>query len=576
MTRRKFSAACALAFATTFFGCDDNSMNTTSTSTVDQSYTDAKAKGSVFVLLRDQVTGAPLANVQVTLLGADSARVLSSDSSGYVSFKGLLPGKRILKVEKAGYAGKFTTADLVDGASEVPRLQDLSFDISLPRLGPTVSGKVYYLDKSGNSIPLIAASLDLYFKSNSGENWVSGYKATTADSFGVYKFDSLPEDVDLSIRVRSKSISGNVYAASDVRSIGALKQGEARYIPVFQLEPNIEAFALLADNLDAITETDTLKLAFSLPVDTTVLHKGDIAVSNGQTDVGIVPVWSDGGRKLSIRPFSGKWITGSNQLDLVLKSGLGVVLNKSLDFIASSVSALPKQAGALTAKANVFGKDTNKVNSNTAEVTFKWGKADGAEGYDLYKKAKGNNAYLWAAKTSDAKDTTLALTTTDYFDKGDTVSFVVVAFNSKGSASLLGAPSLVLTDAIRPKLTADPGDFAPDSATADNSESKKDTAILGKATFTFTETMDTLLRPELTYENQNGTKVDRDSLAIVWIWKSATVAELSIGVLPGKNVATIDTKIGVALSAFHDENGNLFTAPTQADWTSILVKVPKP
>lgn len=579
MIRRISTSACALALAAGFFGCDDKNMN--STSTVDQSYTDTKARGSVFVLLRDQVTGAPLANAQVSLLGSDSNQVANSDSSGYVTFKNLLPGKRILKIEKAGYAGKYTAADLVDGASDVPRLQDLSFDIALPRLGPTVSGKVYYLDKSGNSIALAAADLDLYYKSSNGENWISGYKAATADSFGVYKFDSLPEDVDLSIRVRSKSIAGNVYAASDVRSIGALKQGEARHIPIFQLQPNIEAFALLADNLDAITETDTLKLTFSLPVDTTVLRKGDIAVTvagpgPGATDVGIVPVWSEGGRKLSIRPFSGKWITGGNQLKLALKSALGVALAETLDFVASSVSAPPKQAGSLSAKATVFGKDTSKVNSNTASATFKWTKADGAEGYDLYKKAKADNAYLWVAKTSDAKDTTLSLNTTDFFDKGDTVSFALVAFNSKGSAGFTGAPILVLTDAIRPKLMADPGDFAPDSATADNSESKKDTAILGKATFTFSETMDTLARPELTFENLNGTKVDRDSLAIVWTWKSATVAELFIGALPGKDVSTIDTKIGVGLAAFHDENGNLFSAPTQADWTSILVKVPKP
>jgi len=577
MIRRISTSACALALAASFFGCDDNSMNTTTTSTVDQSYTDSKARGSVFVLLRDEVTGAPIANAQVSLLGGgDSTRVLSSDSAGYVTFKNLLPGTRILKVEKAGYAGKYTTADLVDGASEVPRLQDLSFDLTLPRLGATVSGKVYYQDKSGNSIPLVLAVLDLYYKSNSGENWVSGHKTVVADSSGVYKVDSLPEDVDMTVRVRSTTINGNVYATGDVRSIGALKLGEVRYVPVFQLEPNLEAFALRSDNLDAITETDTLKLTFSLPVDTTVLHKGDIAVTNGGTDVGIVSTWSDAGRKLSIRPFAGKWITGSNQLKLELKSALGVALSEELPFVASSVSALPKQAGSLSAKASVFGKDTNKVNSNTASVTFKWTKAEGAEGYDLYKKAKGDNAYLWLAKTTSAKDTALSQDVTDFFDKGDSVSFAVVAYNSKGSASFLGAPILVLTDAIRPKLLADPGDFAPDSATANNTASKKDTAVLGKATFTFSETMDTLLRPELTYENQNGTKVDRDSLAIVWTWKSATQAELFVGVLPGKDASTIDTKIGVGLAAFRDENGNLFTAPTQADWTTILVKVPKP
>ncbi|MEN9308643.1 MAG: hypothetical protein RL173_2575 [Fibrobacterota bacterium] len=574
MTRRISTPACALALAALFFGCDDNSMNTTSTSTVDQSFADTKAKGSVFVLLRDQVTGEAIANAQVSLLGADSVRVLNTDSSGYAMFKGLLPGKRILKIEKPGYAGKFTTADLVDGASDVPRLQDLSFDMSLPRLGATISGKVYFQDKFGNSIPLIAATLDLYFKSTGGENWVSGHKTIVADSSGVYKVDSLPEDVDMTVQVRSKAIDANVYASAETRNIGALKLGEARYLPVFKLTPNIEAFALLADNLDAVTEADTLKLTFSLPVDTTVLQKGDIAVANGGTDVGIVPVWSDGGRKLSIRPFAGKWISGTNDLVLNLKSALGVELSEELAFVATSVSSLPKQAGSLSAKASVFGKDTNQVNSGTASVTFKWTRAQGAEGYDLYKKAKGNNAYLWLAKTNSVNDTVLVQDVTDFFDKGDTVSFAVVAFNSKGSAPFSGAPLLTLTDAIRPKLLADPGELAPDSATADNLESTKDTANFGKVTFTFSETMDTLQRPELTYENQNGTKVERDALSIVWTWKSASVAELAIGVLPAKNASAIDTKIGVGLAAFRDQNGNLFMAPTQADWTSILVKVP--
>lgn len=569
MIRRILPSAFALALVASLVGCDETTMSS-GTNSIDQGYVDAKARGNVFVLLRDQVTGQPLANVQATLLGSDSERVAASDSTGTVVFRNLLPGSRLLKIEKSGYAGRIQTIKLNDGSSDVPRLEDLSFDIRMPRLGATVSGKVYYVDKSGNRVPLAAAALDLYFE-NGERDWVAGHRAVVSDSLGFYKFDSLPEDVKLTILVRSKNVDGNIYMASATRSIDALKQGETRHIPVFELVPDIETFALLSSNLDAVKETDTLKLAFSLSVDTLALRKGDIAVTSGGVDVGIVPVWSDEGRKLSVAPFSGKWITGSNDLKISVKSGLGVALSKTLNFVASSVGSLPKQAGSISAKATVFGKDTNKVNSNTASVTFKWGRADQAEGYDIYKKAKGDNAYLWVAKTSANKDTTFALPTTDFFDKGDTVSFAVVSFNSKGAAPFTGAPIIVLTDAIRPKLTANPGDFAPDSV--DNTGSK-DTLDLAKAVFTFSETMDTLQRPELTYENQNGTKIDRDSLVIVWSWKSATQAELYVGVLPGKDATGIDTKIGVSLSSFHDENGNLFTAPAQADWTSVLVKAP--
>jgi hypothetical protein len=570
MTRFMSRSLSAFALLAVLAGCDDTTTNSTTTATtVDQSFTDSKARGNIFVLLRDQVSGDPLEGARVTLLGSDSTTVLQSGASGDVVFRGLLPGTRLLRLEKDGYAGRLVTVTLADGASDVPRLQDLSFDVSLPKLGAEVNGKVYFLDKTGNRMPLKGALVDLYFRSEDGFRWIAGHRSTGTDSLGEYGFDSLPEDVEIELLVRSRAIDGNVYAASGTRSIDALKSGETRYIPVFELLPDVEAFALLSDNLDAITENDALSLTFSQAVDTTALRIGDIAVVNGTTDVGILASWSSGARTLQIRPFSGKWITGSNRLVLNLKSGLGVSLAKSMNFVASSVSELPKQSGFLSAKANVFGRDTNKVNSATASVEFKWGRAAGAEGYDLYKKARGDNAYLWVAKTSDAKDTVLALNTTDMFDKGDTVSFVVVPFNSKGSAGLASAPSLKLTDAIRPKLVEAPADFAPSSL--DNSGIKEN-LVIGTAKFAFSEVMDTLARPEIVYENQNGTKIDRADLVIEWTWTSASEGALFLAVRPDKNASGLDAKISVGLSDFRDQNGNLFQAPAQADWTTILAK----
>lgn len=570
MTRFLSRSLSAFALLAVLAGCDDTTTNSTTTATtVDQSFTDSKARGNIFVLLRDQVSGAPLEDARVTLLGSDSTTVLQSGASGDVVFRGLLPGTRLLRLEKDGYAGRLVTVTLADGASDVPRLQDLSFDVSLPKLGAEVNGKVYFLDKTGNRMPLKGAVVDLYFRSEDGFRWIAGHRSTGTDSLGEYAFDSLPEDVEIELLVRSRAIDGNVYAASGRRSIDALKSGETRYIPVFELLPDVEAFALLSDNLDAITENDALSLTFSQAVDTTALRIGDIAVVNGTTDVGILATWSSGARSLQIRPFSGKWITGSNRLVLNLKSGLGVSLAKNMTFVASSVSELPKQSGFLSAKASVFGRDTNKVNSATASVEFKWGRAAGAEGYDLYKKARGDNAYLWVAKTSDAKDTVLALNTTDMFDKGDTVSFVVVPFNSKGSAGLSGAPSLKLTDAIRPKLVEAPADFSPSSL--DNSGIKEN-LVIGTAKFAFSEVMDTLARPEIVYENQNGTKIDRADLVIEWTWTSASEGALLLAVRPEKNASGLDAKISVGLSDFRDQNGNLFQAPAQADWTTILAK----
>lgn len=574
MTRSASRSLCAFALLSVFAGCEDSTTNSTTTaSTVDQSFTDSKARGNIFVLLRDQVTGAPIEEARVTLLGSDSAVVAESGTSGEVVFRGLLPGTRLLRLEKDGYAGRLVTVTLADGASDVPRLQDLSLDVSLPKLGAEVNGKVYFLDKSGNRMPLKDAVVDLYFRSESGFRWIAGHRSVSTDSLGEYAFDSLPEDVELELLVRSRSIGGNVYATSGNRTIAALKSEEIRYVPVFELLPDVEAFALLSDNLDAITESDVLALTFSQAVDTTALRIGDIAVVNGSTDVGIVASWSSGARTLQIRPFSGKWITGSNRLSLNLKSGLGVSLSKTMNFVASSVSELPKQSGSLSAKANVFGRDTNKVNSGTASVEFKWGRAAGAEGYDLYKKARGDNAYLWVAKTSDAKDTVLALNTTDMFDKGDTVSFVIVSFNSKGSAGLAGAPALKLTDAIRPRLVAAPADFTPSSL--DNSGGKEN-LVIGTARFQFSEVMDTLIRPEIVYENLNGTKVDRADLVVEWSWTTATEGALFLAVRPDKNASGLDAKISVGLSDFRDQNGNLFQSPAQADWTTILAKAAAP
>jgi len=547
-------------------GCEDTM---TSTSQETTTYTGNKLAGHVYVLLRDQVTSSPLAGAKVSLLG-DSATVHATDSLGWTSFSGLTPGQYLVKVEKTGYAGRIVTATLVDGSSDVPRVVDVSLDLDLPRLGASATGKVYSIDRLGNSLPLSGDTIDLYYAAPAVGSWIADHFLAVSDSQGSYSFQNLPEDIQASISARSVSLAGTVYAPTATGTVSGLKSGESRFVPAFSLTASIEAFSLLSDNLSAIALTDSVVLSFSQAVDTTALRSGDVSDSAGNQLVAIVSSWAAKATRLVVKPFAGRWPAGSNALHLNLKSTQGAVVAQTLRFTAGTVNALPGQAGAIGFTSSYQGRDTALVNGNTGLVNFKWGKASGADGYDLYKKARGDNAFVKVASTSKRTDTTLGFVSTDYFLNGDTVAFLVVATNAKGSAPLSGAPQVVLTDRIRPELLSSPGEFALPPSLANGSGTK--TLVLDTVDFSFSEDMDTTQSAQLTFTNKDTVAFDASKLSITWSWISRSTGRVTLGVKPGKDATGLNAEISVSLSALKDENGNAFLAPLQNDWLILVAK----
>jgi len=549
-------------------GCEDT---VTNTSTDTQSYTDTKATGSITVQVRDQVTGAFVSGVTASLLGT-GATVATSDSIGLAVFSAVAPGSRLVRVEKDGYAGRIVTADLSDGASEVPRVHDAKVEVTLPKLGASVTGKVYYTDKLGNRNVDSGATVYLDY---TGEGWTNGHFATVTDKDGNYTFTKLPEDIELKVSVRSQLLSTGVFAPTGSASIAGLKVGETRNLAVINLSIDAGAFELLTKSIDAIPETESVSINFSSSVDTVALRKGDITVASGNLDVAILPTWSNTSKTLTLKPFSGKWITGSNTITLNVKSALGQSIATSIDFTAGTVGALPASVTSFHSKATVAGKEkVDTVDGNTSLVNFLWNKATGADGYYLYKKARNENAYTKIGETSTGKDTAFALTTTDMFDKGDTVSFVVVSYNAKGLSALESAAKLTLTDVIAPKLTADPGDFVV-PADLNNAASTKDSIKTNSLTFDFSEPVDTLGRPSFSISNNNNAaaKVNTDSLAVTWEWVSRTQGKATLIVLPKFNATGMDVDVSTDITGIRDENGHTAVSP-KAEYLILRAKQP--
>lgn len=553
-------------------GCEDT---VTNTSTETQSYVDTKATGSIVLQVRDQVTGAFLPAAKASLLGTGASSITTDSAAGLAVFTSVAPGSRLVRIEKEGYAGRIVTADLSDGSSEVPRVHDAQLEVRLPKLGASVTGKVYYTDKLGNRNVDSGATVYLDY---AGDDWTNGHFETVTDKDGNYTFAKLPEDIELKVTVRSQVLSTGVFAATGSASIAGLKVGETRNLAVINLSIDAGAFELLTKSIDAIPETESVSISFSSPVDTVALRKGDITVVSGELDVAVLPSWSNAGKTLTLKPFSGKWITGTNTISLNVKSALGQSIGKEIDFTAGTVGALPAAVASLHSKATVLGKEkVDTVDGNTAVVNFTWNKAIGADGYYLYKKARTENAYTRIAETSDGKDTAYALSTAEMFDKGDTVSFVVVSYNAKGLSALESAAKLTLTDVIAPKLMADPGDFTV-PAEMNNSASAKDSIKTNSLVFDFSEPVDTLGRPVFAMSNNINAAVKKssdDSLAIVWEWVSKTQGKATLVVLPKYDATGIDIDIDVNLGAIKDENGHVAT-PVKAEYATLRAKQPAP
>lgn len=552
-------------------GCEDTVTNTTTASET-QAYTDTKATGTITLVVRDQLTGTMLSGVKATLLGTGTASVVS-DSSGITQFASVVPGTRLVRLEKAGYASRIVSASLYDGNSEVPRVHDFTDEVTLPRLGASVTGKVYFSDKLGNHNVDSGAVVYLQY---AGEGWVNGLFSTVTDKDGAYRFDSLPEDIRVNLTVRSHKLALGVYAADGGTSISGLKAGEIRNLENINLSIDAEAFSLLTTTIDAIPETETVTVNFSGAVDTVALRKDDLTVTAGGQDVAIVPTWSNGNKTLTLKPFSGKWITGSNRIEISVKSALGQSISETLTFNAGTVSALPAAVTSLHSKAMILGKEKiDTVDGNTGSVTFTWNKATGADGYTLYKKATKDNAFTKVGGTSDAKDTVTTITSGDMFDKGDTVSFVVVSFNAKGYSAVESAAKLTLTDLIAPKLLADPGDFVV-PADVNNSASTKDSIKTDAMVFNFSEPVDTLGRPVFTIANNINAgvkKANDDSLKVIWEWVSRTQGKATLVVMPKYDATGMDVDISADITMIKDENKLTAVSP-KAEYLIFRAKQP--
>jgi len=545
-------------------GCSDNTM--------EQSYSDAKGEGKVSLLMRDNVTGALLSNVSVTLIDNNKKVAAdTTDSTGLAVFTGLTVGDKLFQVELAGHAGKIITVSLSDGSSDVPRVMDVAEEVRLPLLGAQVTGKVYYEDKYGNLNVLSGAAVDLYLEAQAPGTWVNGHLSATTGDDGAYTFDSLPEDVKLNVYVRSTTVAGEVYAAATSRTINMLKSGESRTLDKITLNVDGDALILLSDNLDSVSESGVLELIFSTEIDTSLIKLDDIKVTHGADKIASTSAWSDGNHKLTVKSSTGKWYVGSQDLVLNLQDINGASYAKSLPFSPESKSVAPSNATNLKIKANVYGKDTNRVNSNTASVTLNWTASANAEGYDILVKSEKDSNYVFTANVGSGTDSSYALNTTSFFDSAAVVKIMVLAYNSKSYADISKAPVITVKDSIRPRLVSTPGEFAVMSGLTDlELTSASDTIYADSVTFTFTEVMDTTKTPDLSFANNTGSTVVAEDLLLYWHWVSETEGHVVIGALPKKTVAPIDGAVSVDLSALTDVIGNFVQVP-QSDWTKILV-----
>jgi len=429
------------------------------------------SKATLNVHVRDASNGLPLrASVKLLSTGATDS---TNATTGIWSFDKVSIGEAYsVLVEKEGYASMVWKVSINEGYGMTSVAHENTVYVPLYPLASSLDGYVYYTDKTGKKLPAKDATvrIQLNDQNDNYNDRPSGYFVdkifeVRAGDDGKFVFPKLPAvGNDYKIWILGNTFNEQAYATQEV-STSSLVLGSATHVPSYEYVYGSANVLSFLGTKSIIGSRDTLVLEFSDIIDAEKFNPGLISISindygynayNAAVDI----ILKD--NKILLVPV-GEWTSGNKQVTLTgnLTSIKGATLSR-YSFPSVTVIVNPGALGEITRLELVT--DSNTINYNTTYIILRWNKVANATGYKIFAKAttgeyKGSFVQVGSINNGNDNDisTSASLYNTDYFGSypfaGNSIVFVVQAFNGVSETPLNGAMTLTVADKVAPKIS---------------------------------------------------------------------------------------------------------------------------
>ncbi len=508
---------------------------------------DSKMTSTIDFSVKDVVSEAPVDSAMVTWNNNGTPEVLYTDSTGQVVITDLPRGSYTVTITKVGFATVEKVIDLTSlGDSDIPVLPDFDYIILMHAQGVTITGTVKLRDTDANEAPKAGVLVDLTLSAT--DNIKEVVFTDTTDTNGEYSFSALPERIaQYTITARRTQSAPYYYGSGALGAVTNIKDGEV--ISMDPLVLTIEAVNLVADSYAReISQSDTLKVAFSDAINLTKVRMGDIAIMNNTpVQVAADYTFSLGDSVMHIFPAQGNWgPSGTFTLNLDIESVRGKTLNTAYTFSVLNDS-ISTSITTLTANN---GTDTT-VDYNTTSVDIIWNQVTNAKGYEIYVKDTEGDNYTKHSTIANGEDTIASVGGLDFGD-AKTNSILVVSYTDKKISSFQDAPVITFADSTAPSLTA--YTYNLNSANLDNTAGlTKDTVL----TYALGGSADIDTTALVTVTLQTSTQV----MGVDWNWTmngASPEIETHVFVLPSLSAAAVVTDT-IIVDVLTDISGNPIT-----------------
>lgn len=397
---------------------------------------EAKDKASITIKVMDNHDGSAVEGATVLSIVENKSK--TSDKNGLAVWKGQVLGDHVFQVSKDGYATILVEETLAEqGQGNVARVGDAIKPVYMHKTGVTAKGSVLYTDDKGNKV----AAEGVVVYASLPNKFVPSELTAKTDKNGEYKFESLPEGVEIDISVGQKEFDGKKYAIAGETQIGGetYRAGDVINVAILNMSKVAGQLVLVYSNLDKIDTNSSITLTFSTELlADSVKGKWTVESTMGGRQMVDATLGSDK-KSITIKLVGGTWTKGTTyeiEGTAYSKEGATANVDKTFRVGASGSAAVPGNVTKLKVAA-----DENYPDSY---LTITWTKPkETVSGYTLWYKTDKMSAYeVFSSSYYDIS--TLKSEISDlyisYLGTGvKTVSFKLIPYNASGSADVTKA-----------------------------------------------------------------------------------------------------------------------------------------
>ena len=387
---------------------------------------EAKDKASITIKVMDNHDGSAVEGATVLSIVENKSK--TSDKNGLAVWKGQVLGDHVFQVSKDGYATILVEKTLDEqGQGNVARVGDAIMPVYMYKTGVTAKGSVLYTNDKGNKV----AAEGVVVYASLPDKFVPSELTAKTDKNGEYKFESLPEGVEVDISVGQKEFDGKKYAIAGETQIGGetYRAGDIINVAILNMGKVAGQLVAVSNNLDEIDTATSVKLTFSTELVADSV-KGKWFVTKGGDDVIVTASRGDDKKSIVIKPFSGKWTKGSTyRISGTVYSTDGAEKDISESFTVGSKSSASAPDNVSDLKA------AQSTDEDYVVLTWKAPKTAFSH-YVLYYKTDKMADYIELDDYIDnlEVDTEVFVGSTAYKDVKK-VSFILLTVNSAGVQS---------------------------------------------------------------------------------------------------------------------------------------------